>query len=150
MQRLLSKFILILIALLPLSLKGQHAHDLQLIKETNFISTEYNERKVEFYTNGMSGIKKLNPLVYVFGGMLYVYQKYVSVQISSRCSYHPTCSGFSKDALKTYGLLKGVALSADRLMRCNQIAARDISVTDMDFKKEKIRDGVEKYKIRKN
>lgn len=35
------------------------------------------------------------------------------------CKYHPTCSQYAVDALRAHGLLKGAALAAWRLVRCN-------------------------------
>ena len=35
-----------------------------------------------------------------------------------RCKYYPSCSSYAVSAIETYGL-KGVAMSAWRLLRCN-------------------------------
>jgi uncharacterized protein len=35
------------------------------------------------------------------------------------CKYHPSCSQYAIDALRAHGLLKGSALAAWRLLRCN-------------------------------
>ena len=48
------------------------------------------------------------------------YRKFVR-PISSkvvRCRFHPTCSAYSAEAVRTYGLPKGVWLSVKRLVRC--------------------------------
>jgi putative membrane protein insertion efficiency factor len=35
-----------------------------------------------------------------------------------RCKYHPSCSSYAVTAIETHGL-KGIAMSAWRLLRCN-------------------------------
>jgi uncharacterized protein len=35
------------------------------------------------------------------------------------CKYHPTCSQYALDALRTHGFFKGSAKAAWRLLRCN-------------------------------
>ena len=35
------------------------------------------------------------------------------------CKYHPSCSQYALDALRKHGPLKGTALAAWRLLRCN-------------------------------
>jgi len=36
----------------------------------------------------------------------------------ARCKYYPSCSSYAVSAIEAYGL-KGVAMSAWRLLRCN-------------------------------
>ena len=71
-------------------------------------------------------ISRLNPVRLSLGGMMYVYQRFVSPQLPSECLYHPSCSGFSKELIRDLGLVKGMAATADRLTRCNRIAVFDI------------------------
>ena len=35
------------------------------------------------------------------------------------CRFHPSCSCYAADALRAHGLLRGAALAAWRLLRCN-------------------------------
>ena len=35
------------------------------------------------------------------------------------CKYEPTCSHYAVDAIREYGILKGVVLAGWRLLRCN-------------------------------
>ena len=46
------------------------------------------------------------------------YQKWISPSFAPRCKYYPSCSSYAITAIETYGL-KGVAMSAWRLLRCN-------------------------------
>lgn len=50
---------------------------------------------------------------------LRAYQRFVSPALPRRCKYHPTCSQYAVDAIRRYGILRGLALSAWRLLRCN-------------------------------
>ena len=36
-----------------------------------------------------------------------------------QCKYHPSCSQYAIDALRTHGLVRGSAKAAWRLARCN-------------------------------
>jgi putative membrane protein insertion efficiency factor len=47
-----------------------------------------------------------------------VYQKWISPMFAPRCKYYPSCSSYAVSAIEAYGL-KGVAMSAWRLLRCN-------------------------------
>ncbi len=48
-----------------------------------------------------------------------VYQKVISPGLPRRCRYEPTCSHYAVQAIRRYGILKGLVLAAWRLLRCN-------------------------------
>jgi uncharacterized protein len=48
-----------------------------------------------------------------------VYQRYVSPAIPQRCKYEPSCSRYALDAIREYGILRGLVLAGWRLLRCN-------------------------------
>ena len=48
-----------------------------------------------------------------------LYQRVVSPALPRRCKYEPTCSRYAVDALREYGILRGLVLAAWRLLRCN-------------------------------
>ena len=48
-----------------------------------------------------------------------VYQRVISPAFPNRCKYHPSCSEYAVQAVRRYGVLRGVVLSAWRLLRCN-------------------------------
>lgn len=60
----------------------------------------------------------INPFYWVFSGLLTGYQQVISPQMSANCVYDVSCSRFSRIAIKKYGIIKGIALTADRLSRC--------------------------------
>jgi putative membrane protein insertion efficiency factor len=48
-----------------------------------------------------------------------VYQRFVSPALPRRCKYEPTCSRYAVEAIRSYGVLRGVVLAGWRLLRCN-------------------------------
>jgi uncharacterized protein len=48
-----------------------------------------------------------------------LYQRFISPAIPQRCKYHPSCSQYAVTAIRRYGILRGLVLSAWRLLRCN-------------------------------
>jgi putative membrane protein insertion efficiency factor len=51
-------------------------------------------------------------------GLIHLYQKWISPMFGPRCKYYPSCSSYAATAIEEYGL-KGVAMTAWRLLRCN-------------------------------
>ena len=47
------------------------------------------------------------------------YKKWISPLLGERCRFYPSCSEYTYEAIEKYGALKGVALGAYRLLRCN-------------------------------
>src|SRR5947208_3541845 len=39
--------------------------------------------------------------------------------LPGRCKYHPSCSEYAVQSIRTYGVLRGLVLAAWRLLRCN-------------------------------
>jgi len=48
-----------------------------------------------------------------------IYQVLISPLFPSSCRYSPTCSHYTIDALKKYGVLKGGWLGVKRISRCH-------------------------------
>lgn len=51
-----------------------------------------------------------------------LYQRFVSPALPRRCKYEPTCSAYALQALREYGILRGLVLSGWRLCRCNPLS----------------------------
>jgi putative membrane protein insertion efficiency factor len=47
------------------------------------------------------------------------YKRHVSPLLPPACRYTPTCSEYAVEAVERYGVLKGTALAAKRLLSCN-------------------------------
>ncbi|MDQ3678748.1 MAG: membrane protein insertion efficiency factor YidD [Actinomycetota bacterium] len=48
-----------------------------------------------------------------------LYQRAISPALPRRCKYEPTCSRYATQALREFGILRGLALAGWRLLRCN-------------------------------
>jgi uncharacterized protein len=48
-----------------------------------------------------------------------VYRRAISPGLPRRCRYEPTCSRYASQAVREYGILRGLVLAAWRLLRCN-------------------------------
>ncbi len=47
------------------------------------------------------------------------YQRVISPMFPRRCKYHPTCSAYAVDAVREFGVGRGLVLAGWRLLRCN-------------------------------
>ncbi|CAM0874244.1 unnamed protein product [Alopecurus aequalis] len=56
--------------------------------------------------------------------MLRFYKREISPLLPSSCRYVPTCSEYSMQAYKRYGVSKGTILTAWRLCRCNPLGGQ--------------------------
>jgi putative membrane protein insertion efficiency factor len=50
------------------------------------------------------------------------YQRLLSPLLGPRCRYHPSCSAYAVQAIQGYGILRGSALAAWRILRCNPLS----------------------------
>jgi uncharacterized protein len=46
------------------------------------------------------------------------YQRWISPALPPTCRFFPSCSAYAIEALQVHGLLRGIALTAWRLLRC--------------------------------
>jgi len=53
---------------------------------------------------------------------IHAYQRFISPALPRRCKYYPTCSAYAVDAVREFGLLRGVILAGWRLLRCNPLS----------------------------
>jgi uncharacterized protein len=47
------------------------------------------------------------------------YQRVISPAFPRRCKYEPTCSAYAVQAIREFGILRGLVLAVWRLLRCN-------------------------------
>ena len=87
--------------------------DLAFIRKVNPIMSLKPQEVVRFNPQETSELK------FVATGLIRLYQKFVSSQDGSTCNFHPTCSRFGMACIQEYGVLRGILLTADRLLRCN-------------------------------
>jgi putative membrane protein insertion efficiency factor len=47
------------------------------------------------------------------------YRRLLSPVLPRRCKYEPTCSAYAEQAIREFGILRGLVLAGWRLLRCN-------------------------------
>lgn len=50
------------------------------------------------------------------------YQTVISPALPRRCKYYPSCSEYAVQAIRRYGILRGLVLAVWRLLRCNPLS----------------------------
>lgn len=48
-----------------------------------------------------------------------LYQRLISPLLPRRCKYEPTCSAYAVEAVRSFGIARGIVLAGWRLVRCN-------------------------------
>lgn len=100
------------------------------------------------HTKRQHKIVRYNPITLLLKGAMYTYQNLVSPQLGNRCLYELSCSNFSKASIKEHGLVKGLFLSADRILRCNRISTLDFVSYKINTRTGKYRDLPAFYHLR--
>lgn len=149
------KYGLLLIAVLcsTVILRAQSAADLQLLKNKNF----YSDTQQRYYTRPGNSDSLMqtrhknlpaswNPVAASLKGAMYVYQHVITLQLSRSCPYQVTCSNFSKHAVHELGLVKGMLVSADRILRCNRVSLSGVPPMNRDEHTGLITDDINLYR----
>ena len=145
--------VIMTVLLLNISIKAQQIDfksDIEMINKRLSEKLPDPYRRPYIYKDEPSAIKKINPVNILFGTILFVYQNVLSKHISAHCLYTPSCSEFSKDAIREYGVLKGAILSVDRINRCNIFSAMDLKNHRLDPTTNRYSDPPARYKKVKN
>jgi putative membrane protein insertion efficiency factor len=53
---------------------------------------------------------------------LLAYQRLISPLIPPRCRYEPSCSHYAVQAIREFGILRGLVLAGWRVVRCNPLS----------------------------
>ncbi|MBL6690148.1 MAG: membrane protein insertion efficiency factor YidD [Pseudomonadales bacterium] len=51
--------------------------------------------------------------------LIRTYQLTLSGLLGPRCRFHPTCSVYAATAIEQHGVIRGIALSGNRLCKCH-------------------------------
>jgi putative membrane protein insertion efficiency factor len=89
-----------------------------------------------------------NPIKLVLFVPLFLYQRFISEQVSAVCEFEPSCSNFGLQAITQLGFIKGLFLTADRLTRCNGDAQLETKYYLINHHSGKVIDAPNMYKIR--
>jgi len=63
-----------------------------------------------------------NLLQAFFIALIRGYQTFISPALPRSCKYYPSCSQYAIDALRQYGVARGIVLAGWRLLRCNPLS----------------------------
>ena len=61
----------------------------------------------------------MNFLTYILIKLIKSYRFFISPLLGHSCRYLPTCSEYSIEALKEFGLIKGICMSIKRIFSCH-------------------------------
>ncbi|MGX7131362.1 MULTISPECIES: membrane protein insertion efficiency factor YidD [Enterococcus] len=61
------------------------------------------------------------------------YQRFISPLFPPRCRYYPTCSGYTLQALRVHGGLKGSLMGIARILRCHPFVKGGIDYVPTKF-----------------
>lgn len=92
--------------------------DLAFIRKVNPMTRPKPQESIRFNPEETSELK------IVATGLIRFYQKFISSQDRPTCNFHPTCSRFGMACIQEYGVVRGILLTADRLLRCNGAQAQ--------------------------
>ena len=91
----------------------------QTIIPTSFTNNLFNTEAESKSTRKIAKIKnKYNPISYIGAGALFVYQNIISEQIQASCTYHYSCSEFTKKSIENFGFIKGTFVGLNQLQSC--------------------------------
>lgn len=99
--------------LLTSSAFPDEAVDLAFIRKANPITTPKPQAVIRFTPQETSEFKLIAT------GLIRLYQQFISSQDKPACNFTPSCSRFGMACIQEYGILRGMLLTADRLLRCN-------------------------------
>ncbi len=103
----------LLIVILSNSSYANESSDLAFILQVNPIIKEKRQEAIRVKPQESSELK------FAATALIRLYQVFVSSQDGPSCGFSPSCSRFGMAAIKEYGIMRGVLLTADRLLRCN-------------------------------
>ena len=63
----------------------------------------------------------MNIFTHILIKIIKIYKFLISPLLGHSCRYLPTCSEYSIEALKTFGLIKGTFLSLKRIFSCHPV-----------------------------
>ena len=79
----------------------------------------------------------MNIFVYLLIKLIKIYKFLISPLLGNSCRYFPTCSEYSIESLKTYGLFKGLLLSVKRILSCHPWGSSGLDPVKKEMKVKK-------------
>lgn len=106
--------IIVCLTLIANGLGAQHASDWQIVQDA--FAPPPKVRLTERYADSQNNP---NELQFVLSGLFLAYKAFISNQDQNRCAFAPSCSEYGLQAVKKFGVVRGVVSTTDRLLRCN-------------------------------
>ncbi|MDR1138836.1 MAG: membrane protein insertion efficiency factor YidD [Clostridiales bacterium] len=72
--------------------------------------------------NIFATIVSILTLRWVFVVLIYLYRWLLSPILPRTCIYHPTCSTYCLQAIRSFGTIRGTMLATKRILRCHPFA----------------------------
>jgi putative membrane protein insertion efficiency factor len=63
------------------------------------------------------------PLRAVLLGAVALYRVTLGPMLAGRCRFHPSCSAYAAEAIRTHGALGGGAMAGWRILRCSPLTS---------------------------
>ena len=99
---------------------ADEAADLGFISKVNPMLTELADNQTPQPKEARRlNRREISELKLAATGLIRLYQKFISSQDKPACNFQPSCSRFGMACIQEYGVLRGILLTADRLLRCN-------------------------------
>jgi putative component of membrane protein insertase Oxa1/YidC/SpoIIIJ protein YidD len=120
----------------------------QVAKDIDFILRHHTENQVPADKDARFEAKRISEPEIFAKGLIKLYQMVISSQDITACNFTPSCSRFTMEAIQKGGLVKGVLLGGDRLMRCHWLAHklyREEYGVEFYHKSERLYDPVKRY-----
>ena len=97
---------------------ADEAADLAFIRNANPITTPKPQEAVRF------NLQETSELKLAAAALIRLYQKFISSQDGPACNFVPSCSRFGMGCIQEFGMLRGLLLTSDRLLRCRSVQSR--------------------------
>ena len=68
--------------------------------------------------------------------LITLYQRFISPYVGQSCRYLPTCSEYTKEAIGTHGVIKGLAYGLKRILRCHPWGTSGFDPVPEKFKRK--------------
>ena len=62
-------------------------------------------------------------VIYLLISCIKIYQFFISPILGQNCRYLPTCSEYTIECLKKFGIIKGIFLSVKRISKCHPLGS---------------------------
>jgi putative membrane protein insertion efficiency factor len=75
----------------------------------------------------------------IFIAPIRIYQRFISPLLGSNCRYVPTCSAYMVQAIREWGIFRGIFMGIRRILRCHPWGSHGYDPVSANPKKQKDR-----------